>query len=162
MILVALGSNLPALGYASPAATLEGALAAFERHGLAVRGRSSWYESAPVPDVGDPWFVNGVVRVETARDPAALLAQLHAIEKGFGRVRAARNAPRTLDLDLLDYEGRVADGNPELPHPRLHDRAFVLLPLQEVAPGWVHPRLGLSVDVLIERLDPGQRIRRLG
>lgn len=75
----------------------------------------------------------------------------------YGRVRSARNAPRTLDLDILDYNGTVQSGPPELPHPRLHDRAFVLIPLRDVAPGWRHPVSGKPLDELIAGLSATER-----
>ena len=77
---------------------------------------------------------------------------LHETETAFGRTRSVKNAPRTLDLDLIDYDGRVEEGPPVLPHPRLSDRAFVLVPLADVAPGWRHPTLNLTVEQLIAAL----------
>jgi 2-amino-4-hydroxy-6-hydroxymethyldihydropteridine diphosphokinase len=100
--------------------------------------------------------VNGVVAVETTLAPAALLEVLHAVEARFGRVRRERNAARVLDLDLLAYDERVsAEGEtPILPHPRLHERAFVLRPLAGIAPDWRHPRLGRTASALIADLPP--------
>ena len=98
-------------------------------------------------------------------DPAELLACLHDVEGQFSRIRKARNAPRTLDLDIVDFNGLVADGSngPILPHPRAHQRAFVLLPLREISPGWSHPATGETIELLIARLPPGDVIatRRL-
>ena len=124
--------------------------------GVHVRRRSRWYRSAPVPPSGQPDYVNGVAIVETALDPASLLALLHRIEARFGRVRGARNEARALDLDLLAYDDRVNDGadGPILPHPRLHQRAFVLRPLAELAPLWRHPRLGRTASSLAKDLLP--------
>lgn len=110
---------------------------------------------------GAPWFVNGVIRLEgEAGDPAALLGMLHAIEATAGRQRPYPNAPRSLDLDLIDLDGLVRPGggawpDPVLPHPRAHLRRFVLQPLAEVAPGWRHPLLGLSAAALLAGLPPG-------
>jgi len=107
--------------------------------------------------------VNGVASVATALEPVALLALLHGVEAEFGRVRGARNEARLLDLDLLAYGDRRREGPepPLLPHPRLADRAFVLLPLAEVAPDWRHPVSRDSVRQLIARLPAGQKIRRI-
>jgi 2-amino-4-hydroxy-6-hydroxymethyldihydropteridine diphosphokinase len=92
-----------------------------------------------------------------------LLALLHRIEDEFGRVRGERNAARLLDLDLLAYGSIVKhDGTLQLPHPRMHLRAFALLPLREIAPRWVHPWLGKSLDTLIAELPPGQEARPRG
>ena len=162
-ILVGLGANLPSPAHGRPRDTLLAALVQMERRGLRLGGRSRWYESAPVPESDQPWFVNGVVEIFTALDPAALLELLHAVERDFGRFRGEPNAPRTLDLDLIAYGDMVRDRAPPiLPHPRMAARAFVLLPLREVAPDWRHPVTGRSVEEMIRALPPNQAIRLAG
>ena len=159
MILIGLGANLPSPRFGPPLATCRAALQALDAEGLRVVARSRWYRGAPVPLSDQPWFVNGVASVETTLPPAAVLSALHRIEDAFGRVRGKVNAPRTLDLDLLDYEGLVSadDGKgPVLPHPRLSGRAFVLLPLRDIVPGWRHPESGESLTDLIARLPVDQ------
>jgi 2-amino-4-hydroxy-6-hydroxymethyldihydropteridine diphosphokinase len=131
--------------------------------------RSRWYRSAPVPPSDQPWYTNGVARIDTDLGPAALLALMLRVEERFGRRRGGggpRFAARVLDLDLLAYGDRVSGGaggeaGPILPHPRLHERAFVLLPLAEVAPAWRHPASGRSVAELIRALPPGQQVEPL-
>jgi 2-amino-4-hydroxy-6-hydroxymethyldihydropteridine diphosphokinase len=162
MILIALGANLPAPDGASPLATCRAAVEALRGlPGLRVQAVSRWYRTAPVlrPGAprGQPPYVNGVVRLAGWVEPEPLLARLHAIEARAGRVRGALDAPRTLDLDLIAMDSLVRDADPVLPHPRAHERAFVLRPLQEVAPDWVHPRLNLSAAKLLAAL-PGERI----
>ena len=147
-VFVALGCNDKGV-WADCAEALEAALARFRAEGIDVVARSSWWRSQAWPDPTDPPFLNGVVRVRTAHDPHALMAALGRIEEAFGRTRAARNAPRTLDLDLIAY-GRVqgdCDGL-ILPHPRAAERLFVMGPLAEIVPGWVHPVLGETAEAL--------------
>lgn len=157
-IFIGLGANLPS-PRGPPRASLKIALGALGARGARVVARSRWYRSRPLPLSDQPWYVNGVAAVETALSPEALLAVLEGVERDFGRRReGGRWGPRPLDLDLLSYRGLLRDGDPppELPHPRLHERAFVLLPLAEIAPGWRHPRLGLSVAEMVARLDDRQ------
>jgi len=156
MILVALGANLEHPRFGSPRQTLEAALDALQHSGVRVMSRSRWFRSAPVPRSEQPWFVNGVVSVETDLSPAHLLARLHEIEADFGRLRQRRNEARVLDLDLIAYHDRVSGPgeSPILPHPRLAERAFVVLPLADVAPDWRHPVSGLSAVELSAALDP--------
>ena len=163
MILVGIGSNLAAPGYRSPQDTAMAAVAQLPAIGAAIVARSPWYLSEPVPMSDQPWFVNGVAEVATEMPPEELLARLLALEARFGRERGARDAARTLDLDLLDYDGRECF-TPDLvlPHPRLHERRFVLAPLCDIVPDWRHPRLGLTATELLASLPPGQPIRRLG
>jgi len=152
---VGLGANL---GDARATLTqaLEG-LAALP--GVSQLKASPMYRTAPV-DAGGPDYVNAVARLRTTLAPLELLDALQAIEARHGRVRSVRNAPRTLDLDLLLY-GDLQLELPTLavPHPRLHERAFVLAPLSDLAPDWPVPGLG-SVASLLSRL-PAQRIERL-
>jgi 2-amino-4-hydroxy-6-hydroxymethyldihydropteridine diphosphokinase len=157
MILIGLGANLPSPA-GPPPETLKAALSALARDGATPRAVSLFYESMAWPDPSDPSFVNAVARVETALSPAALLVRLKAIERSFGRVEAKANAPRSLDLDILDYDGRVEAGPPILPHPRMESRAFVLVPLAEVAPDWRHPVSGRSVRELIAALPEGEAV----
>lgn len=159
MILIAIGSNLPHAEYGSPAEVCAAAIDAIEAHGCRVLARSRWYRSAPVPAADQPDFVNGVISVQTALEPGALLDRLHGIEAGFDRVRSVPNAARTLDLDLIAYDDMVNDGPaaPLLPHPGMAGRAFVLLPLRDVAPAWIHPVLGDTLAALIAAL-PGDQI----
>ena len=154
--LVALGANLPGPS-GPPRAQLAAALVALEARGVHVVARSRFFRSPAWPDPSDPPFVNAVALVETALEPRALMALLHEVEAALGRRRGAPNAPRTLDLDLLDHGGRVLDGaggGPVLPHPRIAGRAFVLRPLADVAPGWRDPRDGRALAELLAGLSP--------
>jgi 2-amino-4-hydroxy-6-hydroxymethyldihydropteridine diphosphokinase len=161
-ILIAIGSNLPSSEFGPPRATCEAALAELSRRGLRILRRSRWFESAPVPASDQPWFVNGVAVVETSLSATDLLALLHEIERRFGRERREVNAARVLDLDLIAYGDLVrTESPPLLPHPRLHERAFVLLPLADVAPEWRHPADGRTLSQMIRALPAEQSIRPL-
>ena len=160
VILIALGANVPSPA-GQPAETLVAALRELARRGITIERQSGFYRNPAWPDPRDPPFINAVASVSTGLSPAALLDVLHEVEAQFGRTRAAPNAPRTLDLDLLDYNGTVQAGPPSLPHPRMQDRAFVLVPLRDVAPDWRHPVTGQSVTDLIAALPPAQ-IERVG
>ena len=142
---VALGSNL-----GGPVAQVNAGFAALDTlPATRVVARSSLYRSAPAGYPDQPDFINAVAAVETALAPRALLEGLLAIERGHGRVRDFPNAPRTLDLDVLLYgDLRLHEHGLTIPHPRLHERAFVLLPLAEIAPQRVIPGRGRVSELL--------------
>lgn len=162
MIFIGLGANLDG-PWGPPAASIARALAELPARGVTVKRRARLYRSAPVPASDQPWFVNTVAEVATHLSPDGLLAVLHAVEEAGGRVRRARWEARALDLDLLDHGGRVqaggGSGEAILPHPWLADRAFVLLPLAELAPGWKHPVTGRLIADLIAALDPARQAK---
>lgn len=142
----------------SPRAQLEAALELLARDGrVRVLGLSGWYRTAPVGGPpGQPDFVNAVARLATVLEPHALLARLLAVERALGRDRAAevRHGPRPVDLDLLLYGNlRLASRELVVPHPRLWQRAFVLVPLAELAPDLVPPGSELCVRELCAALD---------
>lgn len=157
MIYIALGANRP-LQRRLPAENLSAALGWLSERGCRPVQASRCWRTPAWPDPSDPAFVNAAAQVEWAGAAGELLALLHAAETAFGRRRTVRNAPRTLDLDLIDFDGRLS-GDPalELPHPRLCSRAFVLLPLHEIAPGWRHPQSGEPIARLIARLPLADR-----
>jgi len=163
-IYIGLGGNLPHPQYGAPKATLQAALAGLRDRGIQVRRLSPWYRTAPVPASEQPWYFNAVAELATDLPADRLLAELHAVEEQFGRVRSVPNAPRIIDLDLLDFRGEIAAGGPgkaTLPHPRMTGRGFVLRPLADLAPDWRHPVTGASVEALVAALPGDQIIERL-
>ncbi len=178
-LLVALGANLP-FGQLDPAETLRAGIAALAEEGLMVLALSRFYATPCFPAGAGPDYVNAaaVLDASPSDDLASILARLHAVEARFGRERVQRWGMRTLDIDLLAMGDSVlpdaqtqdrwrsldptaqVGSTPDrliLPHPRLQDRAFVLVPLADVAPDWVHPRTGQSVRQMLDALPQADR-----
>jgi 2-amino-4-hydroxy-6-hydroxymethyldihydropteridine diphosphokinase len=177
--LVALGANLPFDG-SPPAETLARAVAALAEEGVTLLGLSRFFATPCFPAGAGPDYVNAAALLQTgdADDLASILGRLHAVEARFGRKRAQRWGMRTLDIDLLavgdsvqpdaETQDRWREMPPDaqiattpdrliLPHPRIQDRAFVLVPLADIAPDWVHPRTGLSVRQMLAALPAEDR-----
>ena len=147
---IALGSNL-----GNSLETLEAAVATLAKTpGILVKARSHWYQTTAIALLPQPDYLNGCVILQTTHPPVVLLNTLLEIEQQFGRVRRERNDPRTLDLDLLLFDDIVLN-EPELqiPHPRMVERAFVLVPLAEIAPNWIEPISGKAIAELVQAVD---------
>ena len=158
MIILGIGANLPHPKIGPPRALCGAALNILKKSDIYIDQRSPWYESKPVPISDQPWYINGVVTVTTSLPPSALMQRLLAIELGLGRERSVPNAPRTLDLDILAYgdriidEADVSDLQLQIPHPRMHNRNFVLMPLFEICKNWSHPKLKKNIVKLLSSL----------
>jgi 2-amino-4-hydroxy-6-hydroxymethyldihydropteridine diphosphokinase len=153
-VFLGLGSNL-----GDREGSIESALAGLEARGFHVAARSSLYLTEPVGGPPQGWFVNAVAQGDTALEPETLLEECLAVERDLGRVRSVKDGPRIVDLDLLLY-GDLVLQTPELrvPHPRLHERRFVLVPLAEIAPGAWHPVLRLTAAEMLERCDDDSEV----
>lgn len=152
---IALGSNL-----AEPARQVRAALSAMEAHPqIQIEKTSSLYVTAPVGYDDQPDFVNAVCSVRTSLDGVSLLTVLNRIEADFGRERTFRNAPRTLDLDIIDFDG-ISSDDPHLtlPHPRAHERSFVMKPLAEILPDFVLGGHERAADLAAALGDEGIRL----
>lgn len=159
MIIIALGANLPSR-YGSPHQTLLAAIDSIKDHDIDVIAVSNIYATAPLPpDPDQPDYCNAVIVVETTMSIDELLNELLNIEQDFGRVRTVRNAPRCIDLDLIAYDDQVRESDSlTVPHPRMHERLFVLKPLADIAPQWTHPVLKKDVGELMIELGDDQSI----
>ena len=150
-----LGSNL-----GDRAAALDRARVLLEGRGFSTLAKSSTWLTEPVGGPPQGWFLNEVLGGETALTPEELLAACLATEKELGRVRGERNGPRTIDVDILFYDDlRHHSPGLVLPHPRLHERLFVLAPLSEIAPHLRHPVLGLTVTEMRARCPDRSEVR---
>jgi len=162
VILIGLGANLTNKDGVTPAESLKRAVQALQSYqDINVLAGSSIWKSAPVPISDQPWYYNAVCQIETQLLAPKLLGVVAAIEDEAGRVRSVRNAARVLDIDILAYnQDIIQSAELEIPHPRMHERAFVLFPLREIAPKWIHPKTGESIDDMIAKLDPAQEIEQ--
>jgi 2-amino-4-hydroxy-6-hydroxymethyldihydropteridine diphosphokinase len=160
LVLIAIGANLPGTDGAAPIETCGRAVDYLARlDGLRLVGVSRWFQTAPVPPPvlpnTQPDYVNGVAALlaEPRVSPARLLADLMAIETMCGRQRGEANAARTLDLDIIGIGDLIRSApDPVVPHPRAHERVFVLAPLADVAPDWVHPVFGKTAAAMLAEL----------
>ncbi len=157
MILLSLGSNLPSK-FGDCKKTLLKCYEFFNNDNIKILKKSSFYESLAIPNKLDPKFINSVVSIDTKFSPEDLIKYILNIEKNFDRKREQINAPRTCDIDIIDFNGQfinISNKNISLkiPHPRLEQRAFVLYPIQEIDKNWISPLSGKKIDQLIEDLD---------
>ena len=156
MFLLGLGSNLPS-SFGDRFENLDLAVSYLELNKIKIIKRSSFYETPSYPDIKNPKFINIVVEVSTALPPEDLASVLIFIEEKMERKRVKKNEPRTCDIDIIDYNGKVMNFTYKnlifkVPHENLIYRNFVLFPLQEIAPNWIHPKTKDSIDVLINKL----------
>jgi len=162
LILIGIGGNLSNHHFKTPRMACGAALDLLSNtDGLSISKRSPWYETAPVPVSYQPWFINAVIAVESQMPASKLIKVLLDTEIRLGRVRENINGPRIIDLDLLCYGDQIInipqqDHQPQLtlPHPRLHNRAFVLYPIRDIAPDWHHPVSGKTPGQYIDELGP--------
>ena len=171
LVFLGLGANLHDENGRLPRDTLLAAVDVLAQKGLEVEAVAPWYESEPVPATSEqPWYVNGVLAVETDLSPSSLMAVLLDVEAQFGRDRTKKWAPRIIDLDILSYGSTILPSKVRwaagvkgkelvIPHPYMHERRFVLAPLADIAPTWRHPVLGKTAEELLGSLPHDDIVR---
>jgi 2-amino-4-hydroxy-6-hydroxymethyldihydropteridine diphosphokinase len=157
MILLSLGSNLPSK-FGDSKNTILKCYEFFNNNDIKILKKSSFYETFAIPNKSDPKFVNSVISVETRFSPEELIKYILKVEEKFDRKREQINAPRTCDIDIVDFNSKIINIfnkniSLEIPHPRLEQRSFVLYPIREIDKNWKSPLSGKKIDQLIENLD---------
>ena len=162
MIYIGIGSNLNGKNNETPLQNCKKALVELKKE-VNICKISSWYKSEPIPVSNQPWFINGVIEISTNKSSLDLLEFILSIEKVFGRVREKKNEARILDLDIIDYKKKILYIKNKLiiPHPRMHERSFVLQPLNELNPKWIHPIKKKGIKELIRNLNNKQKISKI-
>jgi len=155
---IAIGSNL-----GSPAENCRRAAERLNDHpSITVTVRSSLYESEPFGKTDQDWFVNSAIQIETSLGPEELLKTCLSMETDMGRTRGEKWGPRIIDLDILFYDDLILKQEGlEIPHPGIPERSFVLVPMHEIAPDHIHPRLKKSIQALLEEIEHPQQVKRL-
>ena len=158
MIHINIGSNLNST-HGSRDQNISMAVKQLMNNKIKIKKISDFYETPSYPNKNNPSFLNIGLLVDTNSNPTSLLNDILIIEKKLGRIRSKKNAPRTCDIDIIDFKGKVKDfDNLQLPHPKCHARNFVLYPIKEIDPDWTHPILKKNVDFLINDLTQTARI----
>lgn len=158
MIFLGLGSNLPSKKYGNPIDNCLKVIEVLKKYFL-IKKTSSFYQSEPIPKSNQPWYINSVLSVETKLSSFQVMDLLLKIESSFGRIRKKKNEPRVIDLDLLIYNDEIINTkNLTLPHPRLHERNFVLFPIKEIEPNWIHPVFQIKPKDLIKLIKENQKL----
>ena len=162
MIYIGIGSNLNGKNNETPLQNCKKALVELKKE-VNICKISSWYKSEPIPVSNQPWFINGVIEISTDKSSLDLLEFILSIEEVSGRVREKKNEARILDLDIIDYKKKILYIKNKLiiPHPRMHERSFVLQPLSELNPKWMHPIKKKGIKELIRNLNDKQKISKI-
>ena len=161
MIILSLGSNLSSK-FGDRFKNLEIAMNYLEGYGILIEKKSSFYETPSYPNTNDPKFINVIISVKTKLPPIDLMSVLIHIEEKLGRKRNKKNDPRTCDIDIIDYEQKIInfkyrDLDLIVPHERMHSRNFVLFPLIEIIPNWIHPQTKENISDIIKKLSNEDR-----
>ena len=152
MIFLGIGSNLNSK-FGNRFSNIKKTVDLILHEKIKIKKISNFYETPSYPDINNPKFINIVIEIESNLNPESLLKKIFFVEKKMERKRNFKNEPRTCDIDIIDFDGIViSKKNINLPHPKSHERNFVLFPLREICPMWIHPIMNKKIDVLIEDL----------
>jgi 2-amino-4-hydroxy-6-hydroxymethyldihydropteridine diphosphokinase len=156
MKILAFGSNLP-FENNSTKENIESAYEALSQFNINILKKSFFYQSEAYPNKSDPLFCNSAVSIDTNLSPYDLLLNILKIEKRFGRERKEKNSPRTLDIDIICFDDLIInDDDLNIPHPNLHQRPFVFLPLRDLDKSWKHPVFLKTIDEFVKEFDPNE------
>ena len=157
MIFLGIGSNLESK-FGNRFLNIKKTISLIQKEKIKIKKISNFYETPSYPNKRNPKFINIVIQIKFEKDPEDLLKKILMLEKKMERRRDLKNEPRTCDIDIIDFNGLIVDKkNINLPHPKAHERNFVLFPLREICPMWIHPIMNKKADVLIENLSPQTR-----
>ena len=165
MIFLGIGSNLPS-SFGDRFKNIELSILYLKEHNIRILKKSSFYETFSYPDRTQPKFINVVISIESNKSPFDLMSSLIFIEQKLERKRAKKNDPRTCDIDIIDFNGKVINLDFKnfminLPHKKMSERNFVLHPLREICPEWIHPKTKKNIDLLIKNLGTNNEITKL-
>jgi len=156
MILLGIGSNLPSI-FGDRFKNINLSISNLELYKINIINKSSYYETPSYPNKKNPKFINVIIQIDTPLDPSALASSIISIEEKLKRKRVGKNEPRTCDIDIIDFNGKCLNFKFKnldftVPHKKLIYRNFVLFPLKEIAPNWIHPKTHESINSLIDKL----------
>ena len=158
-IIIGIGGNINSNDGSHPVSVAKKAINLLKNYSIEITQQSSWYETEPIPKSKQPNFFNCVVFAKTMLNELDVLNTLHLIEHEFGRIRKKVNESRVIDLDLIDYSNKILTNDEiTIPHPRAHKRRFVMEPLAELNPNWVHPILKTNVCKILKKIN-NQKIK---
>ena len=160
LVYLGLGSNLRLSSYRNAIKVIESLKKKIYKSGLRITNSSNYWLTYPIPFSNVPKFINCVVKCiivnKKANDPTILLENLKSLEIEIGRKKKINNISRVIDIDILDFKGKILNKGPILPHPRMHSRKFVLYPMKKIALNWKHPVYQKKIDFLITKIKSHQ------
>ena len=153
MIILGIGSNLPS-SYGNRLKNIDIAISFLKNFEISIIKKSSYFETPSYPNKKNPKFINIIIEIEYSLKPEHLLKEIFMVERKMDRKRNLKNAPRTCDIDIIDFKGQILNNKRlNIPHPKAHLRNFVLYPLKDINSNWKHPITNKRIDILIKKLN---------